>query len=210
MRDEQYATRLYKSEDILLTVYQGKPKKNVLLLSTLHTDVAIADNKKKTPETGKCYNKTKYGVGVVDQMARKYTVRTMMRRWPVHSFQNTLDLAAINAWVLYKEINSIKISRRQFLQNLAEELGMPFMKSSTIPNTTKEADAGPYQHFQHPATRNCQVKDNCKKNALLADATNAKKRFVENALPVYNVCAQAANKILAFDLCFVVIYYMFS
>ena len=49
-----------------------------------------------------------------------------------------------------------------------------------------------------------------KKTALLADATNAKNLFVENALPVYNVCAQAANKILAFDLCFVVIYHMFS
>ena len=175
LRDEQYATRLYKSEDILLTVYQGKPKKNVLLLSTLHTDVATADNEKKTPETVKCYNKTKYGVDVVDQMARKYTVRTMTRRWPVHSFQNTLDLAAINAWVLYKEINSIKTSRRQFLQNLAEELGMAFVKRSTIPHTTKEADAGPDQHFQHPATRNCQVKVNCKKNRSVGRCHKCKK-----------------------------------
>ena len=119
-------------------MYQGKPKKNVLLLSTLHTDVAIADNEKKTRETVKCYNETKYGVDVVDQMARKYTVRTMTRRWPVHSFQNMLDLAAINAWVLYKEINSIKISRRQFLQNLAEELGMSFVKSSTFIQQKKQ------------------------------------------------------------------------
>ena len=52
-----------------------------------------------------------------------------------------------------------------------------------------------------------------KRTALLADATNAKNPFMENALPVYNVCAQAANKILTFDLCFVVIrtvYHMFS
>ena len=77
---------MYKSEDILLTVYQGKSKKNVLLLSTLHTNAAIADNQNKTRETVKCYNETKYGVDVVDQMARKYTVRTMTRRWPVYSF----------------------------------------------------------------------------------------------------------------------------
>ena len=50
MRGEQFATELYKYEDILLTVYQGKPKKNVLLLSTLHTDAAIADNQKKQPK----------------------------------------------------------------------------------------------------------------------------------------------------------------
>ena len=75
---------------------------------------------------------------------------------------------------------------------------MPFVKSSTIPHTTKEADADPDQHFQHAATRNCQVKDNCKKNRSVGDAINAKNPFVENALPVHNVCAQAANKILAY------------
>ena len=38
MRDDQFATKLYKSDDyILLTVYQGKRKKNVLLLSTLQS-----------------------------------------------------------------------------------------------------------------------------------------------------------------------------
>ena len=43
MRDEQFTTKLYKSDDdILLIVYQGKRKKNVLLLSTLHADVIIA------------------------------------------------------------------------------------------------------------------------------------------------------------------------
>ena len=128
MRDEQYATKLYKSDNILLAVYPGKPKKNVLLLSTLHTNATIEDTQKKTLETVKCYNETKYGMDVVDQMARKYTVETITKRWPVHSFQNTLDLAATNAWVLYKEINCIKIPRLRFLQNLAEELGMPFVK----------------------------------------------------------------------------------
>ena len=71
---------------MLLTLYQGKPTKNVLLLSTLHLNAAISENKKKTPETVKCYNETKYGVDVVDQMARKYTVRTMAKRSSVHSF----------------------------------------------------------------------------------------------------------------------------
>ena len=160
MRDEQFATKLYKSDDdILLTVYQGKRKKNVLLLSTLHADTTIADNQKKTSETVKCYNDTKYGVDVVDQMARKYTVRTMTRRWPIHSFQNTLDLAAVNAWILYKEINGIKISRRRFLQNLSEDLALPMAKSSTLTRTTEDIATCSEQ----PPTRNCQVKDKCKK-----------------------------------------------
>ena len=174
MRDEQYTTKLYKSNDILLTVYQGKPKKNVLLLSTLHTDITIAENQKKTTETVRCYNETKYGVDVVDQMARKYTVRTMTRRWPVHSFQNTLDLAAINAWILYKEITSIKIPRRRFLQNLAEELEMPFVKKISVPRII-EADTGANQHVQQPPTRNCQIKNNCKKNRSIGRCHKCKK-----------------------------------
>ena len=42
MRDEQFATKLYKSDaDILLTVYQGKQNKNVLLLSTLQSTLQM-------------------------------------------------------------------------------------------------------------------------------------------------------------------------
>ena len=190
MRDEQFATKLYKSDDdILLTVYQGKRKKNVVLLSTLHADATIADNQKKTPETVKCYNDTKYGVDVIDQMARKYTIRTMTRRWPIHSFQNTLDLAAINAWILYKEINGIKISRRRFLLNLSEDLALPMAKSSTLTCTTEDIAACSEQ----PPTRNCQVKDKCKKNRSVGRCYNVKNLFVGNALPVHNVFAKTAT-----------------
>ena len=65
---------------MLHNVYQGKPKKNILFQNTLHTNAAIGENKKKNLETVKCYDETKYGVDVVKQMARKYTVRTMTKR----------------------------------------------------------------------------------------------------------------------------------
>ena len=41
--------------------------------------ITIADNAKKAPESVKAYNDTKYGVDIVDQMERKYTVRTSTR-----------------------------------------------------------------------------------------------------------------------------------
>ena len=82
----------------------------------------------KTPETVSSHNETKYGVDIVGQMAEKYTCRTGTRRWPMHSFQNTLDLAEINAWVLYKEVANEKISRRTFIRKLAEELAEPQVK----------------------------------------------------------------------------------
>ena len=56
-------------------MYKSKPKVEVLLLSTKHTGVRIEDNYKRVPETIAFYNKTKYGVDVVGQMARKSSVK---------------------------------------------------------------------------------------------------------------------------------------
>ena len=77
---------------------------------------------------------------------------SMTRRWPIHSFQNTLDLAAINAWILYKEIDGIKISSRRFLQNLSDDLALLMAKSSTLTRTTEDIAACSEQ----PPKRNCQ------------------------------------------------------
>ena len=44
---------------VSLTVYQTKPKKSVLVLSTVHCDLKIIWNKKKTPESMQFYNETK-------------------------------------------------------------------------------------------------------------------------------------------------------
>jgi len=38
------------------------------------------------PETIDFYNLTKYGVNVINQMARKYSVKASSRRWPVQAF----------------------------------------------------------------------------------------------------------------------------
>lgn len=94
----------------------------MLLLSSRHKSVKISDNGKLIPETVKYYNNTKYAVDVTDQMARKYSVKAGSRRWPLHVFYNILDLAAINAWILYKETTGKSIPRKSFLFQLAEEL----------------------------------------------------------------------------------------
>ena len=38
---------------------------------------------KRKPSTVTDYNQTKYGVDIVDQMARIYTCKLSSRRWPV-------------------------------------------------------------------------------------------------------------------------------
>ena len=52
---------------LTLTVYQGKPRKNVCILSTVHTGVGIFSGAKAKPESV-MYNNTKYGMDVPDQM----------------------------------------------------------------------------------------------------------------------------------------------
>ena len=66
-----------------MTVYQAKTIENVLLFSIMHSTVDTGDNQKSKPETVNFYNSTKFGVDVVDQMARKYTVNAASQRWPV-------------------------------------------------------------------------------------------------------------------------------
>ncbi|CAK9832670.1 PiggyBac transposable element-derived protein 4 [Anthophora retusa] len=63
---------------------------------------------------------------VTDQMARKYTVKAGSRRWPLQVFYNILDLAGINAWILYKETTGENISRKDFLFQLSEELAIDY------------------------------------------------------------------------------------
>ena len=52
----------------------------------MHATVNTSDHRKSNPETVKFYNSTKFGVDVLDQMARRYTVNAAPRRWPVQFF----------------------------------------------------------------------------------------------------------------------------
>ena len=121
MKEDFHSCKLYKFGNITLTAYQGKVNENVLILSPMHKDITIANNAKKTPETVSSYNETKYRVDIVDQLAKKYTCKTGTQRRPIHSFQNTLDLAAINAWGLCKKVTNEKITCRTFIRKLASE-----------------------------------------------------------------------------------------
>lgn len=129
-KDVRFSSAIYKHEDITLTSYQAKSNKNVLILSSMHPDVQInTTTEKKKPETVLFYNKTKCGVDTVDQMTRKYSVRSGTRRWPVHVFYNILDLAMINAHSLYKLIFDSNISRKSFILKVVKEMSKPYADS---------------------------------------------------------------------------------
>jgi len=113
------------------------------------------------------YNKTKAGVDSLDQMARKYSTRAGTRRWPVHVFYNILDLAGINAWILFKECTGSNVPRREFLLKLATELSQTYtlergrvpMDSATVPCPT-----GTAQTLRLDKRRKCRIKKHCKGN----------------------------------------------
>lgn len=81
-RKQLYETFVAKSNNCILTSYKCKKTKSVSLLSTLHQSVEYEGIKKK-PTTIIDYNKTKFGVDVVDQMTRLYTCKLASRRWPL-------------------------------------------------------------------------------------------------------------------------------
>ncbi|XP_066590647.1 uncharacterized protein [Prorops nasuta] len=125
---------------------------------TKHKNITIAKNKKLVPETITHYNSTKYGVDVLDQMARKYSVKASSRRWPLQVFYNILDLAAISAWILYKETTQVNISRKDFLFQLTEELRSKYreeVENTSIPMKEIHAADG---------RKNCKVQISCKRN----------------------------------------------
>ncbi|XP_035741492.1 piggyBac transposable element-derived protein 1-like [Vespa mandarinia] len=98
-----FSTKLYRSINYMLTIYKAKPRKKVLILSSMHNPIQVEENDTRTPETIQLYNSTKFGVDVTDQMARNYSVKSKSWRWPLQVFFNILDLDGINAWVFYKE-----------------------------------------------------------------------------------------------------------
>lgn len=122
----RFSSQIYKSHNCTLTIYKSKPKKKVLLLSSKHKFVKIEKTNKCLPESIAYYNSTKFGVDMTDQMVRKYSTKSKSRRWPVQVFFNILDLAALNAWILYKETTGENISRQEFLFQLAEELATKY------------------------------------------------------------------------------------
>lgn len=114
-------------EDYTLVSYCPQKNKAVLVMSSMHDDDTIdEENHAKKPEMITFYNKTKIGVDLVDQLCEKYHVARNTRRWPMVIFDNLLDISAINAIFIYNANNlNSKMTRRQFIENIAWELLKP-------------------------------------------------------------------------------------
>jgi hypothetical protein len=129
-------------DGLTLVSFVPKQDKAVLLLSSKHHDNQV-DIKTGKPIIILDYNKTKGAVDTVDQMCHKYTVKRDFlfyisafyvlqvkrgtRRWPLCVFYGMIDIAAINALIVWKAKNSQwnqnkKYQRRLFLEELGRSL----------------------------------------------------------------------------------------
>ena len=114
----------------LIVKYQSRKQTHVVLLSTMHRLFEIDDTPKRKPLVVKFYNQNKCGVDIVDGMLKMYTCRSTSRRWPIAVWGNMLDIAALNAWICYREATGDNISRKNFIMKLIEELCQVTIKQS--------------------------------------------------------------------------------
>ncbi|XP_076879346.1 uncharacterized protein LOC143527877 isoform X1 [Brachyhypopomus gauderio] len=154
---DKCSTVVYRSHDALLMVYAPKANKAVCVLSTMHMHVRIADNRKKKPNTMTDYKRMKCAVDIMDQKVHAYTVRAGTRRWPVAVFYNLLDLAAMNAHVLYTACTGSTESRSIFLCALAGDLRHHYLQEKELKKTPRSSPS-PGKKTQ------CQVQSHCNRN----------------------------------------------
>ena len=103
--------------------YQCKKRKNVILLSTMHSSPSVSNqNEKRKPVIVEFYDSNKTGVDIHDRMNRQYSTLSASRRWPLAIWSNILNIGAINAWIIFKKLTNSSISRRDFILQLVENL----------------------------------------------------------------------------------------
>ncbi|XP_015179305.1 PREDICTED: uncharacterized protein LOC107067896 [Polistes dominula] len=101
------------------------------------SSVEIEKSDTRIPEIIRFYNSTKFGVDVTDQMAKKYSVKSLYQRWLLQIFFNILDLAEINAWILYKETTSEEVSRQE--RQLSKECSSETITNTAIDSSGRKA-----------------------------------------------------------------------
>ncbi|XP_071022882.1 piggyBac transposable element-derived protein 3-like [Oncorhynchus clarkii lewisi] len=129
-----------------LVSYLAKRNKNVLLLSTLHTEGHVSDRRDRKPALILDYNCNKGGVDNLDKVVGTYSCRRMTARWPLVVFHNILDVSSYNAFVIWREIKpdwmpGKRNKRRVFLEQLGKALVKPLIQRRQHLPRTEAASA---------------------------------------------------------------------
>ena len=133
--------------DTMIASYCPKKGCVVNMLSMMHALPDISSCEKK-PEVILYYNSTKSEVDILDRMVVTYTSKRMTRKWPVALFYNMLDVSAVNAYVVWQQLQGensscfSKKKRRKFLIQLAKGLaGMlpTYINHAALPQNKRKS-----------------------------------------------------------------------
>lgn len=136
------------TKKITLASYVPKKGKAVIVLSSEHHDDKVGNETDDyKPHIIQHYNETKGSVDTMDKMVNEYSVKRATKRWPFVLFQNMLDIAALNGFILWTtknpELRSDCKYRRQYLLELGRELIKPNakerLKNKYLPRRVAEA-----------------------------------------------------------------------
>ncbi|XP_067108275.1 LOW QUALITY PROTEIN: piggyBac transposable element-derived protein 4-like [Osmerus mordax] len=116
-----------------LVSYLAKKNKNVLLMSTRHTDAEISYRNNGKPTIVLDYNLNKGGVDNLDKVITAYSCKRKTARWPLVIFSNIVDVSSYNAFVIWREVNPNwmprkRNKRRFFLEQLGRALVTPLIE----------------------------------------------------------------------------------
>ena len=155
--ENRYNSYVLKNNQCTLTVYQGKPKKNGILLSTVHRTVAIGNDPKKIPEMINFYNYKIWCRCCWSNGPFVQCTKVASWRWPIQVFYNILDLAAINAVILYEEVTCQTISCLQLAVELQKSFKADNARGHHYPptqhTTTTHPAPSPTHYHIPPATQ---------------------------------------------------------
>nr|XP_031836323.1 piggyBac transposable element-derived protein 3 [Nomia melanderi] len=127
---QQFSSQFLFTHNLTLVSYVPKPRKCVVLLSSLHHELNISKPEQNyQPDIINFYNSTKGSVDVFDKLVKEYSCRRSTRRWPLLLFMHYVDIAAYNAFVIWVTKyptwecnNTLKTKRKIFLEELAKKL----------------------------------------------------------------------------------------
>lgn len=128
-----YSSMFGFRQNVMLVSYVARKNKVVNLLSSRHRIMAV-DGIKQKPEVVQYYNKTKIGVDIMDQKVANYSSKRKSRRWPMVIWANIVDVAALNAQIIFHlsnpNVNNHRSDKRRlFLIDLGVQLALPAMRS---------------------------------------------------------------------------------
>lgn len=129
-----HSTQFAWSGSVMMLSYVPKAKKNALLGSSQHDQPNISQRADRKPEVILAYNEDKGDVDVVDQIIYTYRTRVATLRWPMVVFYSIIDVAALNAFIIWLhknptwKSNMAKERRRLFLKELGTEFVLPLVQ----------------------------------------------------------------------------------